>query len=660
MAELTHLFSPFTIRNVTIRNRIFQSAHITNFAMGGLPAERHLRYYEARAKGGIGLIIQEATIVSPYSQFHTILSQGWKEEITPRLAQIARAVHGHGAKIFLQLAHGGAVCTSFYSWQAIQGCSPVPTPAMGEIPEEMNEQAIQTVTRQHADLALRAQQAGYDGVELHFGHGYLQQQFTSPYYNIRRDAYGGSLENRMRFGMRIIDAVREAVGRHFIVGLRMSADELLPHGYTLDQGRQMAQKWAATGKVDFLNVSVACSTSMAYAIPPMMVPPRPFVWCAAEIKQIVDIPVFAAIRINDPVTANDIIKNNEADMVAMTRATLCDPELPNKAREGRLDDIRLCVACNEGCWERWTHQEPITCMQNPEAGREGVLAINRATKTKKVMVVGGGCAGMEAAIVAKQRGHDVTLYEKSVQLGGAILIAARAPSRQELGQVVRFLKHEVERLGIPTCLQTEVTAEEVRKAAPDAVIVATGASTIRDPSPEVVGPGWAVAVEPGAHVVAAEDVLEGKVETGRRVVIADCQNYMKGLVTAEILADQGKEVTVIMPIPLRYVTGNPYDMDAFTHAVQILNLKAKGVRRVSDCKVKNVRPGKVTCEDWFNQEEQELDADTLVLSFWRKPETALYNELAGKACEVYKIGDALSPRRLINAIYEGYKVSMEI
>ena len=660
MSELAHLFSPIRIGNVEIRNRILQSAHITNFAEGGLPTERHLRYYEARAKGGIGLIIQEATVVNPHTGLHPTLSHGWQEGVVDRLRKISEAVHSHGAKLFLQLAHGGVAASSYFDFLNAQGCSPVPTPAVGEIPRVLTEDRIKGVVQDHVDVALKVKEAGYDGIELHFGHGYLQQQFLSPAYNIRKDAYGGVLENRMRFGMEVIDAVRDAVGKDFVVGVRTSADELIPDGYTLDLAREFMPIWANTGKIDFLHVTVAASTTMAYAIPPMMVPPRPFVYCAAEIKQLVDIPVFTVIRINDPVTANDIIKNNEADMVTMTRATICDPELPNKAREGRLDDIRQCIACNEGCWERWAHQAPITCMQNPEAGREGVFRIEAAATPKKVMVIGGGCAGMEAAVVAKQRGHHVTLYEKAEELGGAILIPAKAPSRQELGQTVRFLKHEVDRLGVEVHLGANVTADLVLEKNPDAVIVATGATTIEDPAPDVVGPYASIEVEQGADVVTAEDVLDGKAQTGQRVVIADQQNYMKGLVTAEVLADQGKEVTVITPPPFRYLVANPYEMDASTHGVQILNLKMKGVKRVSDFKVKKAQAGRITIEDIFTQEQQVLEADTLVLSFWRKAETGLHDELQGKVKEIHLIGDALAPRRLIDAFYEGYKVATEI
>ncbi|MBI4830935.1 MAG: FAD-dependent oxidoreductase [Candidatus Lindowbacteria bacterium] len=418
--------------------------------------------------------------------------------------------------------------------------------------------------------------------------------------------------------------------------------------------------WARSGLLDYLNITVATGKTGAYAIAPMMVPPRPFVYCAAEIKQVVDLPVFTGIRINDPVIANDIIKNNEADMVAMVRGLLSDPEFANKAREGRTEDIRLCIACNEGCWAQWERREAITCMQNPEAGREATFRITPAKKAKKVMVVGGGCAGMKAAVVAKQRGHDVRLYEKTAELGGAILIPAKVPSRQELGQAVRNLKREVERLGITVYLNTEVTADMVAKEKPDVVIIATGGSVISDPRPDVVGPCAAIEIEPGTHVVTAEDVLEGKVGTGQRVVIADQQNFMKGLITAEFLADQGKDVSLVMPLSIRLTSANSYDIDIPTLAVQTLNIKTKGVKRIQDCEVKKAKPGKVILRDAFTEQPQELDADTLVLSYWRKANVKLYKELEGKVPELYRIGDALAPRKLINAIYDGYKIASEI
>ena len=660
MTELGQLFSPITLRNCVIRNRILQSGHVTGFGEHGLPTERHLRYYETRAKGGIGLIVMEAVAISPHGHIIPHVVQGWRDEVIPWFRRISDAVHAHGAKIFCQAWHNGNKNSSYYSWTNSESCSDVPCPAIGEVPDILDEEGIRKVIRQYVDFCLRLQAGGYDGVELHFGHGYLPQQFLSPFTNIRKDRYGGSLENRMRFGLEVIDAVRRAVAGDFVVGLRTSADEMVPKGLTLDDMKEIMPIWARTGQIDYLNVTIATYKSLAPVIAPMMVPPRSFVFYASEIKQVVDIPVFAAIRINDPVMANDIIKNNEADMVVMTRATICDPEMPNKAREGRVDDVRMCIACNEGCWERITQRDPITCMQNPETGREGIFKILPAPNPRKILVAGGGVAGMEAAIVARQRGHQVVLCEKTGELGGAVLIWTKAPARQEASQTVRFMKHELERLGVEVRLNTQVTPALVETERPDAIIVATGATTVENPLPDVVGPDAAIEIERGAHVVTAEDVLDGKTQTGQRVVVADFQNYMKGLVTAEVLADQGKEVTVIMPLPFRLLGNNPYDMDGPTHVIQLVNLTAKKVKRVSDFEVKRARPGKVTIRNVFTEQEQDLDADTLVLSYWRKADKKLYNELQGKVKELHKIGDCVASRRLINAVYEGYRVAMEI
>ena len=661
MSDFEYLFSPIRIGNVTIKNRIFQAAHITGFAEKGLPTDRLLHYYEERARGGVGLIIQEATAVSPHTQYHSeVFPQAYRDEIVPILRRIGTAVHAHGAKIFLQLWHCGHVSTTFYTGYPGQSSSGIPNPMIGECPVAMDRDDIREAVGYFVDASMRAKDAGYDGVEFNFGHGYLAQQFLSPSQNIRKDEYGGSLENRMRFSMEVIDAVREAVGVNFAVGLRAAGDEFIPEGFNLEDAKEVFSAWARTGKLDYLNVTAASCKSGAYAVPPMMIPPRPMVYLAAEIKQLVDMPVFTAIRINDPVTAEDIIKNHEADMVGMARAMICDPELPRKAKEGRLDDIRQCIACNEGCWVRFCHKEAITCLQNPEAGFEGERKLSPAASPKKVLVVGGGCAGMEAAIVARKRGHNVILFEKTGELGGAIRIMAMAPSRQEFGQAVRFLKHELERLDVDVRMNTDVTVDTVLGENPDVVILATGGLAIDDPAPDKVGPGSSIEIGPGAHVVTVEDVLQNRVECGKRVVIADYQNYTKGLVAAEVLADQGKEVTVIMPFPVRLFTSNPYNVELITLGFQFMTLGSKGVRRVSDHQVKKVAPGHVTIRDVFTEQDQELPADTLVLSYWRKANDGLFAVLKGKVNRVVKIGDAMAPRLLIDAIHEGYKAAAGI
>ena len=400
MTAFPHLFTPLTIRHLTIPNRIFSSGHLTHFAENNLPSERHRDYYEARARGGIGMITMEVQSVSRHCWPVPTLCFADTDAIIERYRMISDAVHKYETKMFAQLWHNGHHTHSKISFLPVQSCSPVPSPAIGEVPKELEEEEIRMIVDQYAQAALRLKKGGFDGVEIHAGHGYLPQQFLSPYSNLRTDRYGGSLENRMRFSVEIIDAVREAVGEDFVVGLRTSGDELLESGIHLPEMLEVCRRWEETGKVDFLHITVSTYKTGAVAIPPMGTPPRPFVWMAAEVKQVVELPVFTVIKITDPQTAEEIVANNEADMVAMTRATICDPELPNKAREGREDEIRLCMNCNEGCWGRCEELGPITCVQNPEAGREGELKIYPAASHKRVMVVGGGLAGDAAQVAA--------------------------------------------------------------------------------------------------------------------------------------------------------------------------------------------------------------------------------------------------------------------
>lgn len=660
MAELSHLFSPITIGSCTIRNRIVVTGHTTNYAENGLPSETMLRYHEARAKGGAGLIISEIVAVNAQAKSTNHVIEGWRDEIIPWYQKISSAIHAHGAKVFCQVWHSGHQSSAFFNNVFAESCSQIPSAGIGEVPAVMSIDDISRSIQEYVATTRRLKEGGVDGVELHFGHGYLAQNFLSPLTNLRTDQYGGSLESRMRYSLEVMEAVRGEVGSDFVVGIRTSADELVAGGLTLEDMKEIIPIWAETGMIDYVNVSAGTYRSLAPTLGPMMIPPRPFVYLASEICQLVDIPVFTAIRINDPVMANDIIANHEADMVGMARATICDPEMPNKSRSGRLDDIRQCIACNQGCLERLEHGMPITCMQNPETGREGVFELKPTSNPKKVVIVGGGLAGMSAARAARIRGHEVTLYEKGEELGGTILIPAKLPARQELGQAVRFLVHEAKRLGIKVHLNTEATAEMILNERPDAVIVATGSTTIRDTGPDSVGMDASIEIGEGADVVAAEDVIEGKAETGQRVVIADFQNYMKGYVTAEYLADQGKDVTLVMPVPFRLFDANPYCIDKCTHGIQLFNLTMKNVRRIGEYEVKKVSSGKVTIRNVFTGMDEELEADTLVTSYWRSADCRLYGELKGKVSVLHKIGDCLSPRRTINAVGEGYQVAMEL
>ena len=561
-------------------------------------------------------------------------------------------------KLFAQLWHNGHHTHSKISHLPVQSASSVPSPAIGEVPKELEEEEIQEIVQQYAQAALRLKKGGFDGVEIHAGHGYLPQQFLSPYSNRRTDKYGGSLENRMRFSVEIIDAVRSAVGEDFVVGLRTSGDELVESGLHLPEMLEVYQAWEETGQVDFLNVTVSTYKTAAVAIPPMGTPPRPFVWMAAEVKQVVDIPVFTAIKITDPQTAEEIIANDEADMVAMTRATICDPELPNKAKEGREDEIRLCMNCNEGCWGRCEELGPITCVQNPEAGREGELKIFPAASRKRVMIVGGGLAGMSAARVAATKGHDVILYEKGAELGGQTLVASKAPLRGDLMEAVRNLEKDLARLSVPIELGTEVTEKMVLDQNPDHVIVATGALPITDPTADLVGPDMALDIHPDAHVVSAWHVLSGEEETGDRVLIYDVQPHIQGFTTADYLSGQGKEVEILM-MGMRMIW-SAFDVDGPTLLTHFMSLFMKNVKFTYMTALKSAQPGHCIAYNPATFVEHEIPCDTLVLSYWRQANDSLYKALKGKVKGLTRVGDAVTPRYMLQAVYEGYMAANAI
>jgi hypothetical protein len=345
-------------------------------------------------------------------------------------------------------------------------------------------------------------------------------------------------------------------------------------------------------------------------------------------------------------------------MVAMTRATICDPELPNKAKEGREDEIRLCMNCNEGCWGRCEQFIPITCVQNQEAGREGELKIFPAANRKRVMVVGGGVAGLTAARVAATKGHDVIVYDKGTELGGQTLVASKAPLRGDLMEAVRNLEKDLARLSVPVELGTEVTEQMVLDQNPDHVIVATGALPITEPTADIVGPDMALDIHPDAHVVSAWHVLSGEEETGDRVLIYDVQSHNQGFTTADFLSGQGKEVEMLI-MGMRMV-GSAFDTDGPTLLTHFMSLFMKNVKFTYMTVLKSAQPGHCVAYNPATYAEHEIPCDTLVLSYWRQANDSLYKALKGKVKGLTRIGDAVTPRYMLQATYEGYMAANAI
>jgi len=639
-SHFRYLFTPLKIGGFTVKNRIVSTAHLSNFAVEGLPSERHYDYWVAKARGGVGLIVTEDQAVHPSGGSEPYIIQAYRDACIEPFQRITAAVHDQGAKMVAQLFHPGS---NFYSVRQeglpLWSVGPISSGFHVESTHEVDRDEIQELIQGFVSASVRMREAGLDGVELMGAHGFLMEQFMSPRTNRRSDEYGGSEENRLRFVTELIAAVKAAVGPDFTVGLRLSGDQFQRGGLTVDDMARICSILAATGNLDYFSVSIGIGGSV---IPPMYVAPAAFVYLAATIKAEVDIPVFCAGRIVDPVKAEDILAKNQADMVAMTRACLCDPELPMKAQEGRLDEIRYCIGCNEGCWGRSAQKLPITCAINPSAGREEEMKITPASAKKKVMVIGGGLAGMEAARVAALRGHSVALYEKGAELGGQLQIAARAPGRQDMAEPVRYYRRQFELLGVDLHLGTEVTPELVEQEAADAVIVATGGVAARGAFPGSDNP----------NVVLARDVLSGKAEAGKKVVVHSMDRSTEGFTAADFLLESGHEVELLIPHPIA-----PLATEPITFGFIMTRIARAGGKITMGLDIASFDGSMLTLGGVFGGNVQSREGiDTVVVSRGSKANDALYKALKGQVKELHVIGQALAPRKMLESTLDGLRL----
>lgn len=642
--QLKHLFTPLKIGAFTVKNRIVSTGHLSNFAVGGLPSERHYNYWVTKAKGGVGLIVTEDQAVHPTGGSESFVIQAYRDDCIEPFRRITSAVHEHGAKIVAELFHPGS---NFFPSRdeglPLWSAGPISAGFHVESTHEMDKDDIREVLNSFASCAVRMKEAGFDGVELMGAHGFLMEQFFSPRTNRRTDEYGGSEENRLRFGRELLATVRQAVGPDFTVGMRVSGDQFQRGGLTLDDMKRVCGALADTGDVDYISVSIGIGGSV---IPPMYVASAAFVYLAAGIKEEVDIPVFCAGRVVDPLKAEEILAKNQADMVAMTRACICDPELPLKAREGRLDEIRYCIGCNEGCWGRSQQKLPISCALNPSVGREEEMKITPAPLKKKVMVIGGGIAGLEAARVAALRGHSVALYEQGTELGGQLQIAARAPGRQEMAEPVRYYTRQFELLNVEVHLGTAVTPELVEREAPDAVVVATGGIAAQGSFPGSDNP----------NVVLARDVLAGKAQVGKKVIVHSMDRSTEGFTTADYLLEAGHEVELLIPHPIA-----PLATEQITFGFIMMRIARKGGRITMGLDISSFDGSTLVLGGVFGSGVEAREGiDTVVVSRGSKANDTLYKLLKGRVKELYVIGQALAPRKMLESTLDGLRVARTI
>ncbi|MFN3882001.1 MAG: dimethylglycine demethylation protein DgcA [Nitrincola lacisaponensis] len=685
MSQFDALFQPIQIGKLTIRNRVVSTAHAEVYATdGGMTTDRYVKYYEEKAKGGCGLCIcggsSVVSIDSPQAWWSSVnLST---DRIIPHFQNLADAVHKHGGKIMIQITHMGRRSRwDGYHWSTLMSPSGIREPVHRSTCKTIEPEEIQRIIGDYAKAARRAKDGGLDGVELSAVHQHLIDQFWSPRVNKRTDEWGGSFENRMRFGMEVLKAVREEVGPDFVVGMRICGDEFHPDGLTHEDMKQIAAYYDATGLVDFFGViGSGCDThnTLANVIPNMSYPPEPFLHLASGIKEVVKVPVIHAQNIKDPNQAQRILEGGYVDLVGMTRAHIADPHIIAKIKMGQIDQIRQCVGANY-CIDRQYQGLDVLCIQNAATSREymGLPHIIEKTEgpVRKVVVVGGGPAGMEAARVAAERGHQVVLFEAQPQLGGQITLAAKAPQRDQMAGITRWYQLELARLQVDVRLNSYADEAMIRAEQADIVILAVGGKPFVEQVPE-----WGA--DEGL-IVSSWDILDGKVAPGKNVLVYDTICEFTGMSTADYLSEKGSQVELVTDDikPGAAVGGT-------TFPTYYRSLYPKEVIMTPDLALHKVyREGEqlvAVLENEYTGQLEERVVDQVVVENGVRPDEALYYALKpdslnkgqidvealyaiqpqpclsestdGDTFLLFRIGDCTAPRNTHAAIYDALRL----
>ena len=657
--ELGPLFEPITLGRVTVRNRIVMTGHGTGLAENFLPSQRHVAYYRERAMGGVGLIGMAFPQIHPTSQDVPGEPHAYDPAIVPGLRRISDAVHEYGARMVMQLGHGGRQGSSTFTEQALWGPSNIPCPFNLEMPKEMEPEDIEEIIAAHALGARHAKLGGMDGVEIHSGYGgYLLASFLSGFSNFRDDEYGGSLENRMRIVLRVIAAVRDEVGPDFLVGINLQGNDFSPGGLEPADAQAIARAIEATGGVDYICVKAATYYEANQNVPDMQHPKLIWASLAQAVKEAVSLPVIAVGRINDPFDAVSVLTNGQADLVAMTRQQIADAETVNKMREGRLDDIRRCIGCNQGCIDRLFKMTSATCVHNPAAGYELQLGLTTLTITerpRRLVVVGAGPAGLKAAEVAARTGHEVILIERRPHVGGQLRLAAGVKGRGEIAGVITYLQTQIAKLGVDVRLNWSPTVGEILALEPDEVIVATGSAPGRD----IIGNiAQGILHTPGlddVRVITVWDVLEDNAPIGRRVLVNDDgEGTWKAIGVALELSERGHDVH--LSTPLAHVGAK---IGPFSQSRLIPRLFASDITLHPFTSISAVGERDVHVTE-RGRTAVIAEVDTVILAGWHRPVNALYFALKDAGMVVARVGDAIASRTMLEAVHEGEKAARSV
>ncbi len=638
-----HLFAPFTLKNLTLPNRIVMPG-LASFLIedDGSITDKTVEHYRRRAAGGPAMVIMEACsvacegIVSPHQAriFH--------DRFTPDLARIARSMKSEGCVPGIQIHHGGRQTSPRVIGRKPFAPSHLPCPTIrGEV-EPLSVDRIQDIVRQFGDAAVRAVEAGFELIEIHGAHGYLINQFLSSFSNVRDDAYGGDVSGRSRFAQEVIREVRRRVGKAFPIAFKISAQEFVPGGLTVEESIAILRLLLGCG-VDIVQVSAGNDATPEWICQPMFMEKACLADSAEAVRKALGIPVMAVGRINGPEVADAIIAKGQADLVCIGRGLLADPKMPIKAREGRMDDIRTCIACNT-CMESIFRRGRVECLVNPALGREQEMVLVPAEERKKVMVVGGGPGGLDVAWVAAKRGHDVHLYEQQETLGGQLLLGSVSRYKKELLTLIEYQKKQIHKYGVTCHLGCRVDAGTVKDSAPDVVILATGSVSNPPPVPGITGP----------LVRSIPEILNGalkELSQGKTIVIG---GGATGCEIALHIAESGGHVTIVEKT--RRI--GPM-IETVTRKIFLQKLKERGVNLLTGTEVVRIQERGVLVMN-RDSGEQLLEADYVTTATGMKSDDSLYQALLPLGIPIHRIGDCLEPRSAKAAILEGALIGRKI
>ena len=630
---MKHLLEQLVVKGMELRNRLVMPPMVTNFASkDGELTKKMIDYYSERARGGAALIIVEMSYPHPTGKGFPCMLGIYSDAFIPGLNELAEAIKSHGACAALQIGHAGRQTSSDISGHAIVAPSAIPSKGTVEMPKEMSIQEIQEIVHAFGNAAVRAKRAGFDAVELHGTHGYLLNEFLSPYTNKRTDAYGGSFENRLRFPLEVIKEVRSKIGETYPLIFRLCANEYTEggEGISLDLAKKIAPRLVETG-INILHITGGIHETRDHIVQPLYYSQGYHAYLAEGIKQVVAAtPVITAGSITDPYMADQILEEGKADLIAVGRGLIADPMFLKKTKGGRVEEIRRCIRCNE-CVGRLRSGCRISCTVNPAVGKEAYDELRPAKKAKRVLVVGAGPAGMEAARILSIRGHEVTLCEKTDGLGGLLRISSIPPWKKDLLALLDWLKAQLGRSKVAVNLNTEVNPEYIARFNPDVLILSTGSTPSK---PDISG------IE---SAITAVDVLKG-VAVSDRVVI--CGGGLVGCEVAWYLAELNKKVTIV-----EMLDQIGMDMENASRMVILKKLHEHSADIVCNLKMEKIIPGEGIVGIDKVQTRREIRGDTVVLAMGFEPNRTLF-DIKDKSYEVYLIGDAKEPRRIIDAMRE--------